>query len=248
MSSSTEQTENAKALLDTITKHVAIAVENNKAHATITTNAWKDSIFAVEKASQALALLLFQIGGFSQLDAGSISVRSSAAETLNRAQDTLVNMSLVFHTDTRWKMLKKAREALKECQKTVGSVESKESGSGAQYKLGQRDGTSTASSTTHAGMSNRDILNAPMPTIQKGVIDFNPSGGSELKKNEDGTFEKPYMGKNIKPTNMLTFSSAESSASARLGVSGKCATCGAARDASSKFCTACGKASNIVFS
>jgi len=245
--SSTEQTENARALLDTITKHVAIAVENNKAHATVTTNAWKDSIFAVEKASQSLALLLFQINGFSQTDAGAVATRASAVTTLNAAADTLANMSLVFHTDTRWKMLKKAREALRECQKTVGAVGASEGKDNpAQYKLGQRDGT--ASSTTHSGMSNRDILNAPMPVIQKGVIDFNPSGGNDLKKNEDGTFEKPYMGKNIKPTNMLTFSSAESSASARLGVSGKCATCGAARDASSKFCTACGKASNIVFS
>jgi len=63
-----------------------------------------------------------------------------------------------------------------------------------------------------------------------------------------GQVSEGKMGTNIKPTNFLTFSSAESSASVRLGVHGSCALCGASRPSGSTVCGSCGKASNIIIS
>ena len=40
MSSSSEQTETARALCKTISTQVQVSIDNNKPHATVTTNAW----------------------------------------------------------------------------------------------------------------------------------------------------------------------------------------------------------------
>ena len=79
------------------------------------------------------------------------------------------------------------------------------------------------------------------PHIERATVVFDPANMRTGPAFNDG------VNHNIKPVNKMTFSSAESSASARLGVAGKCSVCNAHREPGTAFCTSCGKNSNIIF-
>ncbi len=57
MSSSTEQTENVREMFSFLTKQTDAAVQNNVAHATLTTNAWRDAVDMIPKVSTTHATI-----------------------------------------------------------------------------------------------------------------------------------------------------------------------------------------------
>lgn len=243
MSSSTEQTENVREMFTFLSKHASQAVSNNVAHATATSNAWRDAVEMLPKTAGSLDTLLLQLGG----SAGPIVARVGGVATVNTALAQVRDMKLVFDSPTRQMLLKKAVTALTNLQASLAKLPT----SGAEWganaapaaPASKAGGSGAASSSSSAGLTGSALLNSPMPHIERATVVFDPANM------RTGAVANPGDGinRNIKPRNMMTFSSAESSASARLGVAGKCAACGAHRDVGGAFCTNCGKNANIVF-
>lgn len=238
--SSTEQTENVREMFAFLAKQAQQAVENNLAHATATTNAWRDACEMLPKTAGSLDTLLLQLGG----SAGPIVSRVNGVATVNTALSQLRDMKLVFDSPTRQMLLKKAITGLTNLQASLAKLPA----SGAEWGANSAAAPAakaggSASSSSSAGLTGSALLNSPMPHIERATVVFDPANM------RTGAVANPGDGinRNIKPRNMMTFSSAESSASARLGVAGKCAACGAHRDVGGAFCTNCGKNANIVF-
>jgi hypothetical protein len=203
------------------------------------------------KTVGSLDTLLLQLGH----PAGGMVARVGGQATVAKALGQLQEMKLVFDTPARQMLLKKAITALANLQQTIFKLPS--SGSGGEFNAGgarpagAAGGASAAapraggaSSSSSSGLSGMALLNSPMPTIERATVVFDPANmrtGAAANPQDGG------ISRNIKPVNKMTFSSAESSASARLGVTGKCAVCGAHREVGSNFCGSCGKNANIVF-
>eukprot|EP01103_Thecamoeba_quadrilineata_P006519 TRINITY_DN16247_c0_g1_i1.p1 TRINITY_DN16247_c0_g1~~TRINITY_DN16247_c0_g1_i1.p1 ORF type:complete len:245 (-),score=37.56 TRINITY_DN16247_c0_g1_i1:44-733(-) len=228
----TDNNATVSGILEMIQKQVDIAVKNNVAHATASTNAWRDSIGMIESSSKALSVLLLQLA-----NAPTALQTSNGQSIIQNASHALESMELVFKTDSRTMALKKARTAIKSVLEEVNQILKQPASSPRGYNPPSQKASAS------------DLLKQPLPNVQKGTTTFNRAGsGKDVELNDDGTFERPKMGTNIKPTQHMTFSSAESSASARLGVTGRCVSCNASRNASDgAICPSCGKNSNIVF-
>jgi hypothetical protein len=201
------------------------------------------------KTVGSLDTLLLQLGH----PAGGMVARVGGQATVAKALGQLQEMKLVFDTPARQMLLKKAITALANLQQTIFKLPA--SGSGGEFNAGgarpagAAGGASAAApraggASSSSGLSGMALLNSPMPTIERATVVFDPANmrtGAAANPQDGG------ISRNIKPVNKMTFSSAESSASARLGVTGKCAVCGAHREVGSNFCGSCGKNANIVF-
>jgi len=106
-----------KEMLAHLDAQVQTAVKNNVAHATATTNAWRDAVTQTATAASAFALLSYQSGDSSSLR------QIQASTTLQRLVDQLSGMKLVFDTATRQKLLKDAIKALQDSLQQVKEVE-----------------------------------------------------------------------------------------------------------------------------
>lgn len=253
MASSTEQTENVRSMFEFLRTQANIAVTNNVAHATATSNAWRDAVDMIPRSTGSLSTLLLQLGD----KAGPIVTKVGGVNTVNTALDSLQNMKLVFDSQSRQMILKKAVKALTDLKETLtklpGAGTGGEWGSGAPAASASSSsagagagGAKAAAPYSSAGLTGMALLNSPMPHIEKAKVVFDPAN---MRTGPSANPEDAAAGisRNIKPVNKMTFSSAEGSASARLGMAGKCATCGAHRDVGTNFCPQCGKNSNIIF-
>jgi len=241
---STEQTENVRDMFTLLGKQADIAVQNNVAHATATTNAWRDAVDMIPRGVGSLDTLLLQLGN----PAGDMVARAGGQQTVARALGQLQDMKLVFDTPTRQQLLKKAVTALANLQQTISKL--KASGTGGEFRAGGASASAAGApraaggASSSSGLTGMALLNSPMPEIQKAQVVFDPAN---MRTGVAANPQDAGISRNIKPVNKMTFSSAESSASARLGIAGKCAVCNAPRDVGTNFCGACGKNSNIVF-
>lgn len=208
---------NLKSMLHHLNEHVQSCVKNNVAHATSTTNAWRESITQVATAASGLSLLAFQAYAGNQ-SIPNILKQINASSMLANMETTLTNMKLVFDTPARQKLLREALAAVKDCRAQITQLESKPSGP----------------APAAAPAAPLKIQHQPLPKREPL-----PPGTKE-------EFPVLKKGTSIKPTTFLTFSSAESSASARLGVGGYCAMCNAPRTPDTKFCPSCGQNCNIL--
>lgn len=301
--SSSEQLDNVRAMTQRLAQEVQAATTNNLAHATVTTNAFRDAVEMIPKTCGALDTLLQQrqsdaqtqradpmhpicrffaflfvlCSSCSHLSAPVSSCSSSSSSSpvgpskagqligqcntvasVSQSLAGLQGIKLVFDTPARQLLVKKAITAVTNLQTLINSLQGQ---SGGGFSGSTRTVTTTTttvvshggapatlthsqaytSSTIPAGASNIDILNAPMPQIAKTTVVFNPDA---MRTGSTSSGENNH---NVKPVNKQTFSSAEGSVSARLGVEGKCAACGAHRKVGEPFCTSCGKAANIIF-
>lgn len=237
----TEQTQNCENLLKLLQQQVSIAVDNNLAHASVSTNNWRDAITMIQSNAKSLQLFVEQLQGYSSTDAGGILKRTNASSIVQSAITSIGSMKLIFDTPARQLLLKKANTALKECQEVINKTASSSNSSSSSS-------SSYSSSTNSSGnMSAADLLKQPMPKVEKASVQFDPNNMRTGLTAVGGPDGNSYMGQNVKPKNFMTFSSAESSASARLGVSGKCSTCSGPREAGQPFCPHCGKNTNIIF-
>lgn len=195
------------------------------------------------KTCSSLNALLLQMGD----NAGNVIGKVDGAATVNRNLSDLKNMKLVFDTATRQMLLKKAVKGLEDLSASIAKLPSGGAGNSYPNAAGS-SAPASAGSAQPAGTG----LYRPMPVIERATNVFNAdamrTGGSSTVGSGSGyDANGEPLGKGIKPSSFLTFSSAESSASARLGVAGKCALCGAHREVASAKCNSCGKSSNIVF-
>lgn len=188
----------------------------------------------IPKTAGSLDTLLLQLGS----KGGEIVHTVGGVATVKEAIGQLSGMKLVFDSPARQMLLKKALTSLNNLDATLAK-----SASGGQFGAAGSSSSSAGAgaASSSSGLKGAALLNSPMPHIERATVVFDPANMRTGPAHNDG------VNHNIKPVNKMTFSSAESSASARLGVAGKCSVCNAHREPGTAFCSSCGKNSNIVF-
>jgi hypothetical protein len=152
----------------------------------------------------SLETLLLQLGN----TAAGIVNRVNGAATVSKALGQLQDMKLVFDSQTRQMLLKKAVTALTNLNATLSKLGAQTGGqfnSGGSSAVGSAPSAGGASSaaprqqpSSSAGLSGMALLNSPMPTIERATVVFDPANmRTGTAVNPDG------MNRNIKPTNKV---------------------------------------------
>jgi hypothetical protein len=228
---------NLKSMLHHVKEQADIAVRNNVAHATVTTNAWRDAITQLTTAASGLSLLAMQ-AYVGNRDVPNLLSHLNASATLSNIESQLTNMKLVFDTATRQKLLREAVAAVKEARSQISDLEKKPAGPAPAggYSGGTSGKQHSSFFSVFSTTSSSKLLivlflpSHRIPSIAPLKVQHQPFVRPPAPP--PGTVEEfPVLkkGTSIKPSTFLTFSSAESSASARLGVGGYCAVCSAPR-------------------
>lgn len=177
MSSSTEHTESVREMFAFLKTQTSTAETNNVAHATVTTNAWRDAVDMIPKTAGSLDTLLLQLGA----GAAPIVNQVGGLAIVKDALVKLRGMKLVFDSATRQMLLKKAVTALTNLEASLNKLGAQTGGEwGASKPAGAAAGAgagaaSAAPQSSSSSASSGTGLYRPMPEIQKATIVFDPA-------------------------------------------------------------------------
>ena len=176
MATSTEHTESVREMFTFLKTQTATAETNNVAHATVTTNAWRDAVDMIPKTAGSLDTLLLQLGANAAPIVSQVGGMAIVKDSLAK----LRGMKLVFDSATRQMLLKKAVTALTNLEASLNKLGAQTGGEFGASKpaVGAGAGagaSSAAASSSNSSQSSGTGLYRPMPEIQKATIVFDPA-------------------------------------------------------------------------
>lgn len=180
MATSTEHTESVREMFNFLKTQTATAETNNVAHATVTTNAWRDAVDMIPKTAGSLDTLLLQLGASAAPIVSQVGGVAIVKDSLTK----LRGMKLVFDSATRQMLLKKAVTALTNLETSLNKLGAQTGGEWGATKSVPASGvgagagagaSSSVASSSNSSQSSGTGLYRPMPEIQKATIVFDPA-------------------------------------------------------------------------